>query len=369
MAEVKHHPGPSLHTITLGPLGWVRQKLFSSPLNVFLTFAVLYFLTLIVPFVIRWAVIDADWIGDSREDCTQAGACWVFIRVRFAQFLYGFYPEAQRWRINVAFLLVIAAVVPLFISSLPRRIWVGAFLLLVYPVVGFILLVGGGFGLPVVETQLWGGLMLTLVVAGVGIVGSFPIGVLLALGRRSTMPVIRAICVAFIELVRGVPLITILFMASVMLPMFLPEGLNFDKLLRALIGVTLFAGAYMAEVVRGGLQAIPRGQYEAAAVLGLGYWKMMGLVILPQALRIVIPGIVNTFIALFKDTTLVLVIGLFDLLGMVRAASTDPKWLGYAVEGYAFAGLVFWIFCFSMSRLSVFFERKLSAGGELMRVR
>jgi len=187
---------------------------------------------------------------------------------------------------------------------------VGAFLLVVYPVMGFILLVGGVFGLPVVETQQWGGLMVTLVVAGVGIAASLPIGVVLALGRRSTMPVIRAICTAFIEIVRGVPLISILFMASVMLPMFLPEGMNFDKLLRALVGVTLFAGAYMAEVVRGGLQAIPRGQFEAAAALGLGYWRMMGLVILPQALRIVIPGIVNTFIGLFKDTTLVLIIGL-----------------------------------------------------------
>jgi general L-amino acid transport system permease protein len=236
----------------------------------------------------------------------------------------------------------------------------------VYPVIGTILLVGGAFGMPLVETQLWGGLMLTLVIAGVGIVASFPIGIVLALGRRSTMPLIRALCVTFIELVRGVPLITILFMASVMLPMFLPEGMNFDKLLRALVGVTLFAGAYMAEVVRGGLQAIPRGQYEAAAALGLGYWKMMGLVVLPQALRVVIPGIVNTFIALFKDTTLVLIIGLFDLLGMIQAATTDPKWLGYAVEGYVFAAFVFWIFCFGMSRLSMSLEVKLgaSAGGE-----
>jgi general L-amino acid transport system permease protein len=204
--------------------------------------------------------------------------------------------------------------------------------------------------------------MLTLVVAGIGIATSLPIGIFLALGRRSTMPVVRAICVAFIEVVRGVPLITILFMASVMFPMFLPQGVNFDKLLRALIGVSLFASAYMAEVVRGGLQAIPRGQYEAAAAMGLGYWKMMGLVILPQALRIVIPGIVNTFIALFKDTTLVLIIGLFDLLGIIQAASTDPRWLGYAIEGYVFAGFVFWIFCFSMSRFSMGLEKKLGAG-------
>ncbi|HEX9880466.1 MAG TPA: amino acid ABC transporter permease, partial [Candidatus Binatia bacterium] len=193
-------------------------------------------------------------------------------------------------------------------------------------------------------------------VAGVGIVASFPLGIVLALGRRSELPVIRALATAFIEFVRGVPLITILFMASVMLPMFLPAGVNFDKLLRALVGVTLFAAAYMAEVVRGGLQAIPGGQYEAAASLGLGYWKSMVLVVLPQALRVVIPGIVNTFIGLFKDTTLVLIVGLFDLLGIVQAATTDPNWLGYTKEGYVFAGFVFWIFCFGMSRYSVHLE-------------
>ncbi|MEE8074273.1 MAG: amino acid ABC transporter permease [Candidatus Binatia bacterium] len=339
--------------------GWFRQNLFSSPFQALFTLGVLYLLYFVVRAVVQWSFIDANWSGNSREDCTQAGACWVFIKVRFEQFIYGFYPEAERWRVNTAFLLCILASLLLFVRSFPRKIWLGAFLLFVYPVLGYILLVGGAFGLPVVETQIWGGLMLTLVIAGIGIVGSLPIGIVLALGRRSTMPVIRAICVAFIELVRGVPLITILFMASVMLPMFLPEGINFDKLLRALIGVTLFAGAYMAEVVRGGLQAIPRGQYEAAASLGLGYWKIVGLVILPQALRIVIPGIVNTFIALFKDTTLVLIIGLFDLLGMIRAATTDPKWLGFDLEGYAFAGLVFWIFCFGMSRFSIALEKKL----------
>jgi general L-amino acid transport system permease protein len=350
----------------LVPFRWVRRNLFSSPFQIFLSCLAIYFLYLVIPPIIRWAFLDAHWGGVSREDCAGAGACWVFIKARFGQFVYGFYPEAERWRVDAVFLLLIAVSAPLFVPSVPKKLWLGAFLVLVYPVIGTILLVGGAFGMPLVETQLWGGLMLTLVIAGVGIVASFPIGIVLALGRRSTMALIRALCVAFIELVRGVPLITILFMASVMLPMFLPEGMNFDKLLRALVGVTLFAGAYMAEVVRGGLQAIPRGQYEAAAALGLGYWKMMGLVVLPQALRVVIPGIVNTFIALFKDTTLVLIIGLFDLLGMIQAATTDPKWLGYAVEGYVFAAFVFWIFCFGMSRLSMSLEVKLgaSAGGE-----
>ncbi|MCP4328157.1 MAG: amino acid ABC transporter permease [Alphaproteobacteria bacterium] len=216
--------------------------------------------------------------------------------------------------------------------------------------------------LPFVETPLWGGLFLTLVIAGVGIVASLPIGVVLALGRRSKMPIVRALCVAFIELWRGVPLISVLFMASVMFPLFLPEGMNFDKLIRALIGVALFSSAYMAEVVRGGLQAIPKGQYEAAQALGLTFWKSMSLIVLPQALKLVIPGIVNTFIGLFKDTTLVLIIGLFDLLGMVQLAATNPDWLGYAPEGYVFAGLGFWIFCFSMSRYSQAIERKLHTG-------
>jgi len=328
-------------------------------MNAFLTVTALFLLFWIIPPLVQWAIIEANWSGESRQDCIRDGACWVFIKVRFAQFMFGFYPEAERWRVITTFLLFGMACLPLFFRSFPRKAWVGAFLLVVYPFVGFSLLVGGHFGLPVVETRLWGGLMVTLVVAGVGIAASLPVGVVLALGRRSTLPVIRAICTAFIEIVRGIPLITVLFMASVMLPMFLPEGMNFDKLLRVLVGVTLFAGAYMAEVVRGGLQAIPRGQFEAAAALGLGYWRMMGLIILPQALRIVIPGIVNTFIGLFKDTTLVLIIGLFDLLGIIQAATADPNWLGFTMEGYAFAAVVFWIFCFSMSRISLLLEGRL----------
>ena len=343
----------------VSPFVWIRRNLFASPVNAFLTLVALFLLYSVIPPIVQWAFINANWSGESRQDCIHDGACWVFIKVRFAQFMYGFYPEVERWRVNSTFLLFGVACLPLFVPSFPRKAWVGAFLLIVYPVIGFILLVGGVLGLPVVETRLWGGLMVTLVVAAVGIAASLPIGVVLALGRRSTMPIIRAICTAFIEFVRGVPLISVLFMASVMLPMFLPEGMSIDKLLRALVGVTLFAGAYMAEVVRGGLQAIPRGQFEAAAALGLGYWRMMGLVILPQALRIVIPGIVNTFIGLFKDTTLVLIIGLFDLLGIIQAAAADPNWLGFTIEGYTFAAVVFWIFCFSMSRISLLLERRL----------
>ncbi len=240
--------------------------------------------------------------------------------------------------------------------------WIVFLLVFVYPFAAYFLWVGDGFGLDYIETAKWGGLFLTLVVAGTGIAASLPIGILFALGRRSDMPAIRAVSIGFIELWRGVPLITVLFMSSVMLPLFLPEGVNFDKLLRALIGVALFSSAYMAEVVRGGLQAIPKGQYEAAAAMGLGYWQMMRLIILPQALKLVIPGIVNTFIGLFKDTTLVLIIGLFDLLGSVQAATTDPKWVSMYVEGYVFTAFVFWIFCFSMSRYSMHIERKLHTG-------
>lgn len=242
------------------------------------------------------------------------------------------------------------------------KAWIVFLLVFVYPFIAFFLWVGNGFGLEYLETSRWGGLFLTLVVAGTGIAASLPIGILFALGRRSEMPAVRAVSIAFIELWRGVPLITVLFMSSVMLPLFLPEGVNFDKLLRALIGVGLFSSAYMAEVVRGGLQAIPKGQYEAASSMGLGYWQMMRLIILPQALKLVIPGIVNTFIGLFKDTTLVLIIGLFDLLGSVQAATTDPKWVAMFIEGYIFTAFVFWIFCFSMSRYSMHIERKLHTG-------
>ncbi len=346
----------------IGVVGWLRHNLFSSPLNTALTLLALYLLYLWLPPLVSWLLVDANWRGESRADCSGDGACWVFVKARFGQFLYGFYPEEERWRVNTAFITLVLTAAPLFLPRTRHKGSIALFLLLAYPVLAWYLFVGGAFGLPVVETHLWGGLMLTLIIAGVGIVASLPLGIVLALGRQSEMPVVRSLCIVFIELWRAVPLITVLFMASVMLPLFLPEGLNFDKLLRALIGVTLFQSAYMAEVVRGGLQAIPKGQYEAAAALGLGYWRMMGLVVLPQALRHVIPGIVNTFIALFKDTTLVLIIGLFDLLGIVQAAATDPKWLGFAVEGYLVAGFGFWVFCFGMSRYSRHLEQKLHTG-------
>ena len=347
----------------VGALRWIKENLFNSPLNAALTLLCLWLLWKTVPAILNWAIFDATWQGTSREACAAVeGACWTFIKVRFPQFLYGFYPPDERWRVNLAFLILVIGAVPLFLRGFQHKVALGAGLLFVYPVIAFYLFHGGIFGLREVETPLWGGLFLTLIIAGVGIVSSLPLGIMLALGRRSEMPVVRMLCVGFIELIRAVPLITVLFMASVMLPLFLPAGLNFDKLLRALVGVALFSSAYMAEVVRGGLQAIGKGQYEAAKALGLSYWKMMGLIVLPQALRVVIPGIVNNFISLFKDTTLVLIIGLFDLLGMVQTALTDAAWLGFALEGYVFAGLGFWIFCFAMSRYSMHLERRLHTG-------
>ncbi|SDT93019.1 amino acid ABC transporter membrane protein 2, PAAT family [Pseudomonas pohangensis] len=362
MATHTFKPDQPAPLMSVGVLAWLRNNLFSNWFNTLLTLTAIYLVWLIIPPVLNWAFLDANWSGSTRADCTGEGACWVFIRTRFDQFMYGFYPEALRWRVDLTLALAILGAAPLFVRWMPRKIIYGAGFLLLYPLIAYALLHGGFFDMEVVRSSRWGGLMLTLVIAAVGISGALPLGIMLALGRRSDMPAIRVLCVTFIEFWRGVPLITVLFMSSVMLPLFLPEGMNFDKLIRALIGVILFQSAYVAEVVRGGLQAIPKGQYEAAAAMGLGYWRMMGLVILPQALKLVIPGIVNTFIALFKDTSLVIIIGLFDLLNSIKQATTDPAWLGMATEGYVFAALVFWIFCFGMSRYSMRIERKLDTG-------
>ena len=348
----------------IGPLAWLKHNLFSTWYNTLLTFLVLWLLYVtLVPFF-EWAVLNATLSGESKADCPAGGACWTLIRVRFGQYMFGLYPEEERWRVVLAFAILVLAMVPLFLPRTKRRIAWAAALILWYPPLAYLLFAGGVFGLEPVETAKWGGLFLTLVIAGVGITTSLPLGILLALGRRSEMPVVRAVSVVFIEVIRGVPLVTILFMASVMLPLFLPPGVSIDKLLRALVGVSLFSSAYMAEVVRGGLQAIPKGQYEAAMALGLSYWQMMRLVILPQALRLVIPGIVNTFIGLFKDTSLVTIIGLYDLLGMARLITTDPAWLGRHAESYLFAAFGFWVFCFAMSRYSQYVEKVLAAGRE-----
>jgi general L-amino acid transport system permease protein len=294
-----------------------------------------------------------------------SGACWPFVSGRFGQFMFGRYPMDERWRVILTGILFILLLAPLLIPRAPFKKLNAILFFGVFPFVAFLLLVGGAFGLRYVETPLWGGLMVTLVISYVGIVVSLPLGIILALGRRSHMPIVKLLSVIFIETVRGVPLVTVLFMASFMLPLFVPPGTSFDKLLRALIGVALFASAYMAEVVRGGLQAIPKGQYEGADSLGLGYWPKMGLIIMPQALKLVIPGIVNTFIGMFKDTTLVLIISMFDLLGVVKQnISGDPTWATpqTAKTGYIFAAAIFWVFCFGMSRYSQYMERRLDTG-------
>jgi len=496
-----------------GIFKWLRENLFNGVFNSILTIVGLYLVWVVVSNLFMWGIWNATFIGTSREACTGTGACWPFVAARWEQFVFGFYPTGERWRVILATVLVVLGFLPLFVQRFEFRSTYLVALVVLYPMVAYWLFTGGTVGIPMpadsgwlstlvwgvlaivglwlfigpafgrgprgssdyllfvlltfvpiaflylafasgaisgwhsvleslgaggvgmllsvallipllvliyhvgkagwpaigtiavilavfpylaefvhylaslaglsdaaafagddirylgtpislvpVETERWGGLFLTMVLAGVAITTSLPVGILLALGRRSTMPVVSSLCTAFIELMRGVPLITVLFMASVMLPLFLPEGVNFDKLMRALVGLSLFAGAYMAEIVRGGLQAIPKGQYEAADALGLGFWQKMGLIVLPQALRIGIPNIVSLFIGLFKDTTLVLIIGLFDFLNTVQTGLSDANWIGLSKEGYVFAAIVYFIFCFSMSRYSMALERKLDTG-------
>jgi general L-amino acid transport system permease protein len=344
--------------------------LFGTPFNVAMTLLSVAVVWLMVPPLVRFLLIDAVWTGTNREACLahtvghEVGACWPFITAKLRQLIYGFYPESEQWRVNLSYALGALLLTPLLVPQVPYKLLNAILFFLVYPIVAVVLLVGDVFGLPLVETRLWGGLLVTLVVAITGIVASLPLGVLLALGRRSNLPIVRAFSVAFIEFWRGVPLITVLFFAAYMLPLFLPGHWTIDALLRALIGVAVFSAAYMAEVVRGGLQAIPKGQYEGAMALGLGYWKTMGLIILPQALRHVIPGIVNNFIGLFKDTTLILTVSIFDLLGQLRAAFSDPNWATPSTlfTGFAFVGMIYFAFCFGMSRYSLFVERRLRTG-------
>jgi general L-amino acid transport system permease protein len=347
---------PPRHSV--GAIGWVRANLFNGPFNTLLTLLVGGLLVLVVPPFIEWAIINAQW-GTGPEACRESdGACWSFIGEKFRLILFGLYPYSDQWRPLLAMLLFIGMVG----VSTNRRLW-GRWLLYAWLATFaacYVLMAGGVLGLEPVSNTRWSGLPLTLILSVVGIVFAFPLSILLALGRRSDLPAIRAICVGYIELIRGVPLISVLFMASVMFPLFLPAGVSIDKLLRAQVAIILFAAAYLAEVVRGGLQALPRGQYEAAAALGLGYWQTMRLIILPQALRITIPPMVNSFISIFKDTSLVLIIGLFDLMTATKAAMTDTRWLGFSVEAYLFTALIYFTFCFFMSRYSQHLEAELS---------
>jgi general L-amino acid transport system permease protein len=405
---------------TTGLVGFMRTRLFNSPTNILLTMvsALLIWFT-VVP-AIRFMLIDAVWTGSDRNACLAqnaghaVGACWPYVEAKFTQFIYGFYPEPERWRANLTFLLGALLLLPLLIPRLPGKGLNAGLFFIAFPVIGFFLLHGGGVvgfavsavvvsillflldggirggwralaislacfagvgvvvvlmgaldngQLAVVDTRLWGGLLVTLVVSVTGIVTSMPVGIALALGRRSTIPLIRIFSIAFIEFWRGVPLITVLFFATYMLPLFVPANFTIDGLVRALIGIALFAGAYNAEVIRGGLQAIPRGQGEAASALGLSWWKTTALIVMPQALRHVIPSLVNSFISLFKDTSLVSIVALFDLLGSVRASFADPVWATPTTlfTGFAFAGIIYFTFCFGMSRYSLFVEHRLNA--------
>jgi general L-amino acid transport system permease protein len=480
---------------TTGFVGFLRTRLFNSPTNILITTVSVLLLWFIVVPAIKFLLVDAVWSGNDRNACLAenagraVGACWPFVQAKLSQFIYGFYPEPERWRVNLTFIMAAVLLLPLLIPRLPAKGVNAGLFFLAFPIVAFFLLHGGGLdgfgvswtaallsgfndsigeggrklvaagemtavigpllwvlgkvivlistvitwliwpltwlreqiqtasrpvwidfalttaivslllfflgggvrsgwralivslaifagigiviaamgldrgGLPVVDTRLWGGLLVTLVVSVTGIVTSMPVGIALALGRRSTIPLIRIFSIAFIEFWRGVPLITVLFFATYMLPLFVPTGFTIDGLVRALIGIALFAGAYQAEVIRGGLQAIPRGQGEAASALGLSWWKTTALIVMPQALRHVIPGLVNSFIALFKDTSLVSIVALFDLLGSLRASFSDPVWATptTAFTGFAFTGLIYFIFCFGMSRYSLFVENRLNA--------
>jgi general L-amino acid transport system permease protein len=333
---------------------WLRANLFGSWPEALATLVILWLLWKTIPPLVDWAFLDAVWKPDSKTCRASEGACWGFIAEKYRFILFGTYPYELHWRPALATAILIG----LWVFSAFRMFW-RSWLALVWLfgllAIG-ILMWGGIFGLRYVENERWGGLLLTLLLTTFGIAAAFPLGIALALGRRSDMPIIRGLCVGYIELIRGVPLISLLFMASVMLPLFLPAGVSIDKLLRAQIAIILFAAAYLAEVIRGGLQAIPRGQYDAAHALALPYWRRTYLIILPQALRIAVPALVNNFIALFKDTSLVLIIGLFDLLSTVKISLNEPAWIGFGVEAYLFASLVYFVFCWAMSTYSRSFE-------------
>jgi len=410
-------PERSAPVKTTGFIGFLRTRLFNSPTNIALTILGLLLLWFTVIPALKFLLVDAVWTGSDRDACLAekigrpVGACWPYVEAKLNQFIYGFYPEPERWRVNLTYLLAAALLLPLLIPRLPAKSLNAGLFFMAFPVIAYFLLLGGGLvsfalaaavvsiilfllsggihtgwralavslalfalvgiviaiaghgELPVVDTRSWGGLLVTLVVSVTGIVTSLPIGVALALGRRSTIPLIRIFSIAFIEFWRGVPLITVLFFATYMLPLFLPGSFTIDGLVRVLIGVALFDGAYVAEVIRGGLLAIPRGQGEAASALGLSWAKTTFLIVLPQALRHVIPGLVNNCISLFKDTSLVSIVAIFDLLGAVRASFSDPVWSTPTTlfTGFAFAGMIYFVFCFGMSRYSLFVENRLNA--------
>jgi general L-amino acid transport system permease protein len=392
-AYVRREPAAALPPpfASTGLIGWCRANLFGTPFNAVLTVLTVLLIAWAVPPLVRFLLTDAVWSGADREACLASaahphvGACWAFVREHIAYFTYGSYPIDGRWRVDVFFVLLVFGIGWLLWIDAPYRGLGALYFFGILPLVSFFLL----YGIPsvaidvtiplgltdwhvrwhfdgrgVVDTSRWGGMLITLVVAVVGIVTSMPLGILLALGRRSNMPAVKMLSVVFIEVVRGVPLITVLFMASVMLPLFVPPAWAPDKLIRALVGVSLFSAAYMAEVVRAGLQAIPKGQWEASGALALSYWQTLRFIVLPQALRVTIPNIVNSYVALFKDTTLVFFVGIFDFLKTIETARANPVWSTpvTSATGYAFAALVYFVCCYSMSRYATGIERRLAVG-------
>lgn len=364
--KVEAKPAPKSEA---GVWGWIKKNLFASKTSVFLTLVAIYLVVEIAAPLLQWSIFDATWTGSKQADCDREGACWIFIGEKFYQFIYGFYPRGVSWRVDLTFIAFPIVLIPLFIKKIPfkYKFYCFIFAFFIFPILGFFFLQGNPSdpcvrlaekGMCYVPTHKWGGLMITLGLTFLGIILSFPLGVLAGLGRSSNLKLIHYLSVVYIEFWRGVPLITILFMASVALPLFLPPGLEFDKLLRAIFGIVFFQSAYVAEVLRGGLQSIPRGQYEAADALGLNYVKKMTYIVLPQAFKVVLPSFVGISISLMQDTTLILILGLFDLLGIVHAASADPNWLGFEAEGYVFVGVVSWTVCYSMSRYSFYLENK-----------
>lgn len=363
MREFKPLPAKPAPLETIGFIAWVKANLFSSVGNSITTIIMIILLAIVIPPLADWLFISANWVGTTQEDCTKGGACWVFINAWGQQFFYGSYLDDQLWRVNLCLIGLVMVIGSQYFLPAKFRSRVGVPLFLLLPFICIIILDGRLIGLEYVRTDLWGGFSLNVLMAAASIIVAFPLSYLWALGRRSDMPLIRNVCVILIEFFRGAPVLALFFMGSVMLPLFFPEGVSVDKLIRVWIILILFMSGYMAEVFRGGFQAIPQGQYEAADSLGLGYWQKNILIILPQAIKVSLPNILATFVMVFKNTTFLLIIGISEMLNTAQSALTNSYWLGgHAPEAYLFVGLIFWICCFSMSMISSSIERKLETG-------
>ncbi|MGH1432265.1 MAG: amino acid ABC transporter permease [Neptuniibacter sp.] len=360
MREFKPLPSQPAPKDTVGLIPWVKDNLFSSIGNSLTTLIIIGLLANLLPPLIDWLFLSANWSGTTQADCTKEGACWVFVSAWSKQFFFGSYPTEEIWRIFICLISLIAIIAASYLLPKDSRNKLGIPAFLILPFIWIIILDGSLIGLEYVATDYWGGFALNVLMAAASIIIAFPLSFLWALGRRSDMPFMKSVCVILIEFFRGVPVLALFFMGSVMLPLFFPEGTNVDKLLRVWIVLTLFMAGYMAEVFRGGFQAVPKGQYEAADSLGLGYWQKTLLIILPQVIKVSMPNILATFVMLFKNTTFLLIIGIFEMLSTTQTALTNSNWLGgHSTEGYLFVALVFWICCFSMSMISSSIERKL----------